>query len=389
MLRLKHVEIVGAGPAGLYTAILLRTRMPATRVTLSERNPAQATFGFGVVFSDRALDFLQVDDPETHALITPRMEHWRNMTLSLQGERVTLDGVGFAAIGRLQLLQILQQRARALGVELRFERAIENIDEIDAGADLLVGADGLNSLLRRSHESAFSPRLDYFDNHFAWFGTARGFDTLTQTFIRSPQGALNAHHYRYAPAMSTFIVECDQESFDAHGFADMDEQTSAQVCSELFADTLEGAPLIVNQSMWRRFPRLWCDNWVDGNRVLLGDAAHTAHFSIGSGTRLALEDAIALVNALCRCDDLDEALAGFQQQRQPVARKIVDAANASARWYDDFDVHMQFAPMEFAFNYLTRSGRIDMERLRRSSPKFMSAYEQFRAGPGSNKFASS
>ena len=381
MVKLENVEIIGAGPAGLYTAILLKTAMPGTRVRVSEQNPADATFGFGVVFSDQALDFLQADDPETHALITPLMQRWRNMTLSLEGERVTLDGIGFSAIGRLQLLRFLQQRADAVGVELRFEHTIAALDELETEADLLVGADGLNSLLRRTHEPQFVPRLDYFSNHFAWFGTPRAFDTLTQTFIRTPSGVLNAHHYRYAADMSTFIVECDQASFVAHGFGDMGEQRSAEVCAELFADTLEGAPLLVNKSVWRQFPRLWCDNWVVDKRVILGDAAHTAHFSIGSGTRLAFEDAIALVRALRDHDDREIALTQFQLQRQPIARKIVDAANTSARWYDDFGSRMELPRLEFAFSYLTRSGRIDMDRLRKLSPGFIAQYEQQLATP--------
>jgi len=378
VVRLENVDIIGAGPAGLYTAILLKSRMPATRVRVSEQNPAAATFGFGVVFSDQALDFLQADDPETHALITPLMQRWRDMTLSLEGQRVTLDGIGFAAIGRLQLLQVLQQRAAEVGVLTRFEHALTGLDEIEEQADLIVGADGLNSLLRRSCEIEFAPQLDHFENHFAWFGTPRAFDTLTQTFVRSRQGVLNAHHYRYAPAMSTFIVECDPRSFAAHGFAQMDEQASAAACAELFADTLEGAPLLINRSQWRRFPRLWCDNWVFGKRVLLGDAAHTAHFSIGSGTRLALEDSIALTRALCQFDELETALQEFQRQRQPLVRKIVDAANTSAGWYDDFDARMQMPLLEFAFSYLTRSGRVDLARLRQLSPRFIASYERWR-----------
>ena len=351
--------------------------MPAAQVRVTEQNPADATFGFGVVFSDTALDFLQADDPETHALITPLMERWSDMTLSLLGERVTLDGIGFSAIGRLQLLQLLQQRARQLGVIIRFNHALARLDDIEAEADLIVGADGLNSLLRRTAEDEFAPKLDYFSNHFAWFGTPRPFDTLTQTFIRSQHGVLNAHHYRYSPRMSTFIVECDHDSFVAHGFADMDEQQSARTCTALFADTLETAPLQVNNSRWRQFPRLWCENWVAGKRVLLGDAAHSAHFSIGSGTRLALEDAIALVRALRGHDSFAAALEDFQQQRQPIARKIVDGANASASWYDDFRTRMSLPVLEFAFDYLTRSGRVDMERLRDLSPRFIAQYEQY------------
>ena len=377
MVSLNVVEIVGAGPAGLYSAILLKSLLPQARIRVTEQNAADATFGFGVVFSDSALDFLQADDPVTHALITPLMEHWRNMTLSLAGQRVILDGIGFSAIGRLQLLQVLQQRAGEVGVEMRFNHAIGTIEEIASTADLVIGADGLNSLVRRSDETKFAPALDYFSNHFAWFGAPRSFDTLTQTFIHTQRGALNAHHYRYAPQMSTFIVECDPDSFKGYGFAEMDEQESARICSQLFAETLEGAPLMVNNSIWRRFPRLWCENWMAGNRVILGDAAHTAHFSIGSGTRLALEDAIALANAIRVNDSLDAALSDFQQRRQPIARKLVDAANTSARWYDDFGTRMTLPALEFAFSYLTRSGRMDRQRLRDLSPGFMARYEQY------------
>ena len=376
MVPLNRIDIIGGGPAGLYAAILLKQRMPASRVRVSERNPADATAGFGVVFSDRALDFLRADDADTHALITPLMQRWRDITLSIDGETVVLDGIGFAAIGRLTLLRVLQQRAAALDVELCFEQTVESIDAIEAGADLVIGADGLNSILRRTYEPAFAPSIEYCANRFAWFGTTRHFPTLTQTFIRSERGALNAHHYRYAEDMSTFIVECDPRSFDALGFDGLDERASAEICSRLFSEALDGAELICNRSEWRQFPRLWCDNWVHGNRVLIGDAAHSAHFSVGSGTRLALEDALALANALTDHDDIDQALAAYQQLRQPLARKIVDAASASACWYDDFAGHMQLPPLEFAHAYLSRSGRIDAERLRQLSPAFMRRYDQ-------------
>ena len=375
MVKLERVEIIGGGPAGLYCGILLKTFFTSTQVRVTERNPADATFGFGVVFSDQALDFLQRDDPETHALLTPAMERWRDMTLSLKGERVTLDGIGFAAIGRLQLLQILQQRAQQCGVELRFRQAVDCIDGLDA--DLIVGADGLNSIVRESDPRAFAATLDYFDNRFAWFGTPRDFATLTQTFIEGPEGVLNAHHYRYAPGRSTFIVECNPASYAAYGFADMDERESARVCGELFFATLDEAPLLINRSQWRRFPRLWCDRWAAGNRVLLGDAAHTAHFSIGSGTRLALEDAIALVKALRAESNLDTALESFQRERLPIARKMVAAADTSARWYEDFANHMRLPPLEFAHSYLTRSGRLDRERMRQIAPRFTADYERY------------
>ncbi len=377
MASLQSVDIIGGGPAGLALAILLKRRMPAVRIRVSEQNPADATFGFGVVFSDAALDFLAADEPETHALITPHMERWRNMTLVHRGEVVTLDGIGFAAIGRLQLLAILQSRARDVGVEMRFGRRIADLEALDA--DLVVGADGLNSVVRQATPEAFGETLEYFENRFAWFGTNKPFATLTQTFVATPQGAINAHHYRYTPEMSTFIVEATHETWKAYGFDAMDEAQSAAQCAEIFRETLGSAALITNQSMWRRFPRLWCNRWVHGNRVLIGDAAHTAHFSIGSGTRLAIEDAIALAEALASHADLGRALATFEAERIPVARKIVDAANTSAAWYDRFADKMELAPLDFAFDYVTRSGRVNMERLRQLAPEFAASYARHRA----------
>ena len=372
-MKLSRIEIVGGGPAGLYAATLLKRAMPKARVRVTEQNTPDATHGFGVVFSDRALSFLKADDPATYATISPHMERWRNMTLVHRGERVTIDGVGFFAIGRLKLLQILQTYARDAGVELRFNHALASAHIPDA--DLIIGADGINSIIRGADAAAFGTRQDYFSNRFAWFGTSRPFDTLTQTFIATDSGALNAHHYRYQPDMSTFIIECDAAGYQAHGFAEMDETQTAAVCQEIFADTLQGAPLIANRSIWRQFPKLWCENWVAGNRVLLGDAAHTAHFSVGSGTRLAMEDAIALVRALTDHDDLAAGLAAFEHQRIPIAKKIVHAANTSAQWYENFAGKMALPPVLFAFDYITRSGRMDIERLRRLAPEFTRRYE--------------
>jgi len=377
MRRDSTIEILGGGPAGLYAAILVRRLMPHVKVRVTEQNPRGATFGFGVVFSDRALEFLEADDPETHAAIAPAMERWRDMVLSHPQGAVTLDGVGFSAIGRLELIEMLCARAEALGATIRFSHPIRRLDELDG--DLIVGADGFNSLVRRSDEAAFAPCVEHFENHFAWFGTQRPFDTLTQTFVRTAHGTLNAHHYRYAPGMSTFIVECSPGTFERHGFADMDEAESARACEEIFEEALQGAPLVTNRSHWRRFPRLWCTHWHSGNRVLLGDAAHTAHFSIGSGTRLAMEDALALVASLAETDDLSDALAAFESSRQPVVHKLVTAANTSGDWYETFADRMNRPPVDFAFDYITRSGRVDIERLRRLAPRFMARYEAEKA----------
>jgi 2-polyprenyl-6-methoxyphenol hydroxylase-like FAD-dependent oxidoreductase len=367
--------ILGAGPAGLYLSYLLKRRRPNANVTVIEQNPANATFGFGVVFSDRALDFLRADDPQTYDAITPQMESWNDITLAIKNERIIIDGIGFAAIGRLKLLQLLQERTRAAGVTLQFDRTIKSLDELP-DTDLIVGADGLNSLVRRTFSDEFGASIVLLDNRFAWFGTTKAFDTLTQTFRHTPIGDSNAHHYRYAPGRSTFIVEVDKETFARAGFERMDEGDARSLCEKVFADALGGARLISNNSVWRRFPQLHNARWHYRKHVILGDAAHTAHFSIGSGTRLAMEDAIALERALHDSgDDVAKALPAYEGARRPVVDKIVQGANASAAWYEDFATHMELAPRDFAMSYIQRSGRVALDRLRKISPQFVARYK--------------
>jgi 2-polyprenyl-6-methoxyphenol hydroxylase-like FAD-dependent oxidoreductase len=370
-----RIAILGAGPAGLYLAYLVKRRSPPTDVMVVEQNPADATFGFGVVFSDRALDFLREDDEATYAAIVPPMESWADITLNHRGERIVIDGIGFAAIGRLKLLQLLQARARSVGVAPVYGHTVTSLDEFD-GYDLVVGADGVNSLVRRTHEAAFGATLRTLTNRFAWFGTTKRFETLTQTFIQADVGSFNAHHYRYAPDLSTFIVEVDQATFAKAGFAGMSEAETRAACERIFEQTLEGHSLISNNSVWRQFPIVHNARWSHGNRVLLGDALHTAHFSIGSGTRLALEDAIALDKALTAHVDVPTALAAYEAARRPILEKLVAGANGSAEWYEHFGEHMRLGPIDFAMSYVTRSGRIDIERLRKLSPKFVEQYER-------------
>ncbi|HZP69805.1 MAG TPA: FAD-dependent monooxygenase [Pseudolabrys sp.] len=377
-----RIVIIGAGPAGLYLAYLLKRRRADADVRVLEQNSADATFGFGVVFSDRALDFLREDDPQTHAAIVPHMESWHDIVIAHRGERIAIDGVGFAAIGRLRLLQLLQERARSVGVEPEYRRPVKSLDELGE-ADLIVGADGVNSLVRRLLVGEFGTSIRPLTNRFAWFGTTKPFDTLTQTFIQTDFGAFNAHHYRYTPDLSTFIVEVDQLTFERSGLARMDDAAARQLCERVFAGPLDGHRLISNNSIWRQFPVVHNEKWSTGNCVLIGDALHTAHFSIGSGTRLAMEDAIALENALAaNAGDVGAALRAYETARRPVLEKLVAGANGSAVWYEHFAEHMRLAPLDFAMSYVTRSGRVDIERLRKQSPRFVRRFEERHASPG-------
>ncbi len=372
-----RIAVIGGGPGGLYFAYLWKRCHPDAEVDLFEQNPAGATWGFGVVFSDQALEFLRADDPDTVDAIAPRMESWTNITLNLRDESVEIDGVGFSSIGRLELLKLLQARAREAGVAARYETTIQSPDQL-GGYDLIVAADGLNSLVRRSFEREFGASVTTSTNKFAWYGTTKTFATLSQTFVKTGSGSFNAHHYRYSPDMSTFLVECDAATWNACGFADKTIEESQAICERVFAKTLDGHRLISNKSLWRNFPWIWNERWSHRNMVLIGDALHSAHFSIGSGTRLAIEDAIALVKALEGEADISAALVRYEGERKPIVKKLVTAARTSAEWYENFPEHMQLDLLDFAYSYITRSGRIDDARLRAMSPQFMARYESSR-----------
>jgi 2-polyprenyl-6-methoxyphenol hydroxylase-like FAD-dependent oxidoreductase len=372
-----RIAVIGGGPGGLYFAYLWKKRHPDADIDLFEQNAAGATWGFGVVFSEQALEFLRADDPDTVGAIAPRMESWKNITLNLRGDNVAIDGVGFSSIGRLDLLTILQQRVGSVGVSPRYDTVIESMDQL-SDYDLIVAADGLNSLVRRTFEKEFGASVSWSANKFAWYGTTKRFETLSQTFVETDLGTFNAHHYRYAPDMSTFLVECDMATWQRYGFADKTIEQSQAICERVFAATLDGHRLVSNKSVWRNFPWIWNERWWSGNRVLIGDALHSAHFSIGSGTRLAIEDAIALVKALEAEPNIPAALDRYQAERQPIVKKLVTAARTSADWYERFPEHMRLDLMDFAHSYITRSGRIDDARLRAMSPMFMARYEASR-----------
>ena len=366
-----RIGICGAGPAGLYAAILLKRARPETEIEIYDQSPADATWGFGVVFSKRALEFLREGDPETANLIEPNMETWDDIAISHEGEKVVVDGIGFNAIGRLQMLKLLQSRAAEVGVEPKYDTRIDDLSVFD-GADLVIAADGLNSVVRAESPQAYGEKTYYLHNRFAWYGTTKPFDTLTQTFKESDYGFFNVHHYRFASDKSTFLIECDEAAFKRAGFESMPEEEYRKICQDIFAEELDGHELINNNSIWRRFPVLENTRWFHKNRVLVGDALHTAHYSIGSGTRLAMEDVIALVGVLKEHDfDVSQALPAYQQVRQPVLTKLTAAALSSALWYENFGEHMALDPWQLAKSYVLRSGRLSIEHIEKLSPKFV------------------
>jgi 2-polyprenyl-6-methoxyphenol hydroxylase-like FAD-dependent oxidoreductase len=362
-----RVLVAGAGPAGLYFSYLFRKANPRAELRVVEQNPPDATFGFGVVFSDKALEFLRGDDPGTYDAITPQMEQWTDLTVVHRGTPVVIDGIGFSAIGRLKFLRLMQERAASAGVLPDFNTKFSG----DLSRyDLVVAADGANSAVRGSAD--FGTTIVPLANKFAWFGTTKLFATLTQTFVENQHGHFNAHHYRHSGEMSTFVFECDAATWERAGFAAMDEAQTMGYAEKTFAATLGGHRLVSNRSVWRSFPNVRNERWHVGNVALIGDALRTAHFSIGSGTRLAMEDAIALARCLNEFkNNIPQALAAFEAARRPVVDKLVAAADASGNWYDRFPEHMKLAPREFAWSYIQRSGRIDPARLRKISPKFV------------------
>ena len=372
------IVIVGAGPAGLYFGLLMKRQNPVHRVRVMEQNPRDATYGFGVVFSEGALGFLERDDPQFYASLTAAMERWPEQTIVHRDQAIRIDGNGFAAIGRLELLSLLQNLCADAGVDIDYQSMVGNIDSLDA--DLIVGADGVNSVVRTQLSRQFQPAVSDLSNMFVWYGTEQPFDTLTLTFRETEHGAFVAHHYRYSSTMSTFIVECEAATWQRAGFADMTELESRAVSAQIFAPDLGGHALISNKSLWRNFPVVSNRRWSHCNVVLIGDALRTVHFSIGSGTRLALEDAIFLARAFAETgaqtrDDMTAALAHFEEIRRPIVDKILSGAAGSFSWYESFGDVMHLDPHPFAYSYMTRSGRMTHERLRQTAPRFVAQYE--------------
>lgn len=371
------VRILGAGPAGLYLAALMKRDDPSHDIEVFERNPRDATWGFGVVFSDRALEFLKADDQALYDYLTPHLENWPEITVVHNDTHIPVAGNGFSSIGRLELLTLLYDYVEKLGVKIHFDTEITSIEQMGK-ADLVVGANGAFSWLREENQEKFGTTVDWRPNRFIWYGTTKAFNSLTLTFRETDVGVFCAHHYRYQPDRSTFLVEVEEATWQRAGFETMSQEDTIKYCEKVFAKDLEGHPIITNNSHWRQFPAIWNERWSFDNVVLLGDALRTAHFSIGSGTRLAMEDSVALFKALkAHKDDVKAALQYFQELRVPPMKKIWDAANVSIRWYEEMDkLVSELKPVEFAYSYMTRTGRVSHEEVKKRDPKLAQAYEQ-------------
>ena len=366
------ILVIGGGPTGLYFSILMKRVDPSHEIVVLERNRPDDTFGFGVVFSDKTISEVESADPVTYAAITDHFVRWDDIDVHFGGEVVRTTGHGFSGMSRQTLLTVLQEQAAAVGVQVRFETEFEGFDAFDRSSyDLVIGADGVNSHVREQLASAFEPSFDWRPNRFVWLGTTKPFPAFTFYFRENEHGLWRVHAYQYEPGRSTFIVECTEDTWKAAGMDAATEPESVAYCSDLFSEELEGHELIANRSVWRSFPTIRCGHWSADNVVLMGDAVHTAHFSVGSGTRMGMLDAIALRDALVTRDTVADALEAYEEERRPAVESLQRAAQASLEWFEATERYMDLDPTQFAFTLLTRSLRITHEDLRVRDPSFL------------------
>jgi anthraniloyl-CoA monooxygenase len=373
-----RIAVVGAGPGGLYFATLMKKADARHEIVVYERNRPDDTFGFGVVFSDATMAGIAEADSEAYQEIARHLVHWDDIEVNYRGETITSTGHGFSGMSRHLLLRVLQDQARAAGVQLVFEKEIADLATVPA--DLIVASDGVNSTIRRILEPAVRTDVDVRPNRFVWLGTTKPFPAFTFYFKRNDHGLWRVHAYQYGPGHSTFIVECRDETWRAAGMDAADETHTASFLEALFAEELDGHRLITNRSIWRQFPTIRTEPWWNGNVVLLGDAAHTAHFSVGSGTRMAMEDAVTLRSALQSATDVASALGAYEAARRPQVESLQRAALASLQWFEDTERYMSLDPVQFTFSLLTRSLRITHEDLRARDPEFLARVDRYVAG---------
>lgn len=371
-----RIAVVGGGPAGLYFALLMKRDWPALDVTVFERNQPDDTFGFGVVFSDQTLDTFKAADPESYGAIVDNFAYWDDIEIRFKDTLHRVSGNGFCGCSRRSLLMLVQERCRELGVTLKFGTEADDIEALKRNFDLVVAADGINSRIREGWRERFRPQVDLRPNKFTWMGSTRPFDAFTFFFKETEHGLFIAHCYQYEAGRSTWVLETDPETFAKAGLEGMDEAASAAFLEGVFAEELQGHRLITNRSLWRNFPMIRCENWVSDNVVLIGDAKATAHFSIGSGTKLAMEDAIALHRAFGKAKlDVSTALSLYERTRREEVEKTQHAADVSLVWFEQLRRFWDFDPLRFAFGLMTRSKAITYDNLALRAPAFAAAID--------------
>ncbi|MFS2012509.1 FAD-dependent monooxygenase [Azospirillum sp. CT11-132] len=370
------ITIIGGGPAGLYFALLAKKHDPAHDIQIFEQNPRGATYGWGVVFSDVGLSFLKEADPDFFAEFTAGHECCDYMEIVHRDTRVQIQGNHFSRTARLAMLETLEHACRRVGVEIRHGERITDIDALARDADLLVGADGANSAVRLHYAEQFRPSFERRRNKFAWYGTRQRFHPVSLIFRETAAGVFIAHSYQYSPEFSTFLVEVAPETWLRAGFDRMSEEESSRACAEIFRADLGSNPLLTNRSHWFEANVVRNEHWHHGNVVLLGDALRTVHFSLGSGTRMAMQDAIALHRGIVdHPDDLPAAFAAFEAQRRRSSSSFQGAAARSLDWYETVAGKLHLDPVDFAYDYMRRTGQVSHEDLRRRDPYFTAAYE--------------
>jgi anthraniloyl-CoA monooxygenase len=367
------VHILGGGPAGLYFAILMKKAWPQTRITVFERNKPDDTFGFGVVFSDQTLEAFESYDRETYRQIVGHFAYWDDIEIHFRGTTHRIGGNGFCGTSRSMLLKILERRAHSLGIEVKYQSEADPAKTNIRGADLVVAADGINSRTRELFKDKFKPAIELRPNHFAWMGSKRPMDAFNFFFRETGHGIFIAHCYQYQPGRSTWVMETDPETFNRAGLDKLDEDGSARFLEGVFKEELDGHKLITNRSIWRNFPTIRCERWTHDNIVLIGDAKATAHFSIGSGTKLAMEDAIALYNAFQATGgrDVPAALKHFESARRDEVEKTQHSADVSLVWFEHVKRFWNMDPTRFAFGLMTRSKAITYDNLALRAPEFV------------------